>query len=107
HSTHQLLLHLLLQLHKFFFFFFQAEDGIRDDLVTGVQTCALPICHRRFRRKIWTPITSGVSMARLSRTSIASFDPMGCTSVVLRSEERRVGKSVDLGGRRVMRNKKR
>ena len=29
------------------FFFFQAEDGIRDDLVTGVQTCALPIwaCH--------------------------------------------------------------
>ena len=28
----------------FFFFFFQAEDGIRDDLVTGVQTCALPIC---------------------------------------------------------------
>src|SRR5438105_10399057 len=28
----------------FFFFFFQAEDGIRDPLVTGVQTCALPIC---------------------------------------------------------------
>src|SRR5258708_27858068 len=27
----------------FFIFFFQAEDGIRDDLVTGVQTCALPI----------------------------------------------------------------
>src|SRR5438105_7007344 len=26
------------------FFFFQAEDGIRDPLVTGVQTCALPIC---------------------------------------------------------------
>src|SRR6266849_9910638 len=26
-----------------FFFFFQAEDGIRDPLVTGVQTCALPI----------------------------------------------------------------
>src|ERR1044071_4248843 len=31
--------HLLSQ----FFFFFQAEDGIRDPLVTGVQTCALPI----------------------------------------------------------------
>src|SRR5205085_7299695 len=29
----------------FFFFFFQAEDGIRDLTVTGVQTCALPICH--------------------------------------------------------------
>src|SRR5437762_4400120 len=28
----------------FFFFFFQAEDGIRDTSVTGVQTCALPIC---------------------------------------------------------------
>src|SRR2546425_7710853 len=27
------------------FFFFQAEDGIRDKLVTGVQTCALPIWH--------------------------------------------------------------
>src|SRR2546422_3759844 len=27
-----------------FFFFFQAEDGIRDVAVTGVQTCALPIC---------------------------------------------------------------
>src|SRR6266581_6972164 len=26
-------------------FFFQAEDGIRDGRVTGVQTCALPICH--------------------------------------------------------------
>src|SRR6266478_6556193 len=29
----------------YFFFFFQAEDGIRDLTVTGVQTCALPICH--------------------------------------------------------------
>src|SRR5205085_1665192 len=31
----------------FFFFFFQAEDGIRDLTVTGVQTCALPISVRR------------------------------------------------------------
>src|SRR5256885_1851079 len=30
-----------------FFFFFQAEDGIRDYKVTGVQTCALPICASR------------------------------------------------------------
>src|SRR5205823_11333940 len=29
------------------YFFFQAEDGIRDKLVTGVQTCALPILHAR------------------------------------------------------------
>src|SRR5437764_6312275 len=30
-------------MYCFFFFFFQAEDGIRDTSVTGVQTCALPI----------------------------------------------------------------
>src|SRR6266404_8947081 len=36
----------------FFFFFFQAEDGIRDKLVTGVQTCALPISPRC--RRCWT-----------------------------------------------------
>src|SRR2546421_5371001 len=41
---------------RFYFFFFQAEDGIRDLIVTGVQTCALPIsahaaerAHRRIR----------------------------------------------------------
>src|SRR5438034_7984817 len=33
----------------FFFFFFQAEDGIRDHCVTGVQTCALPICPKQAR----------------------------------------------------------
>src|SRR5256885_5597327 len=32
------------------FFFFQAEDGIRDYKVTGVQTCALPICPNRFEK---------------------------------------------------------
>src|SRR5690606_39844760 len=31
---------------KYSYFFFQAEDGIRDFHVTGVQTCALPICDR-------------------------------------------------------------
>src|SRR5256885_8071957 len=31
---------------RMFFFFFQAEDGIRDYKVTGVQTCALPISDR-------------------------------------------------------------
>src|SRR2546430_10551016 len=36
-----------------FFFFFQAEDGIRDLTVTGVQTCALPIYEeRRFATRI-------------------------------------------------------
>src|ERR671917_1947510 len=32
-------------------FFFQAEDGIRDHCVTGVQTCALPICSLCWRRR--------------------------------------------------------
>src|SRR5947208_9925016 len=32
-----------LDMSHILFIFFQAEDGIRDDLVTGVQTCALPI----------------------------------------------------------------
>src|SRR5256885_7696551 len=43
----------------FCFFFFQAEDGIRDYKVTGVQTCALPIWYRFafefvFLRFLWT-----------------------------------------------------
>src|SRR6266850_4027266 len=37
----------------FFFFFFQAEDGIRDYKVTGVQTCALPISLRRCRLEVY------------------------------------------------------
>src|SRR6266567_7472591 len=34
------------------FFFFQAEDGIRDLTVTGVQTCALPILRHSVARKL-------------------------------------------------------
>src|SRR5947207_8307594 len=41
------LLFFFLFFFFFFFFFFQAEDGIRDHCVTGVQTCALPICGER------------------------------------------------------------
>src|SRR2546422_5838788 len=37
---------LSIKLCVIFFFFFQAEDGIRDVAVTGVQTCALPISTR-------------------------------------------------------------
>src|SRR5437660_5632144 len=42
----------------FFFFFFQAEDGIRDGHVTGVQTCALPIwnaAHLRWLARVVCP----------------------------------------------------
>src|SRR3989475_7933235 len=38
--------------HDFFFFFFQAEDGIRDLTVTGVQTCALPIWSREIGKLV-------------------------------------------------------
>src|SRR6185503_9264591 len=38
-----------MYLFIYFFFFFQAEDGIRDVAVTGVQTCALPISRRPAR----------------------------------------------------------
>src|SRR2546425_7318789 len=46
-SLATLSVHLELSLSVCFFFFFQAEDGIRDKLVTGVQTCALPISRAR------------------------------------------------------------
>src|SRR3990170_8676752 len=75
-----------------FFFFFQAEDGIRDDLVTGVQTCALPIC------------PDDVALIhRLSREELVEFLH---NKERFRSEERRWGKSVDLGGRRIIKKKK-
>src|SRR5258708_32303998 len=41
-TTYGDVLSFFILIHQFVFFF-QAEDGIRDDLVTGVQTCALPI----------------------------------------------------------------
>src|SRR5260370_5777028 len=48
----EILLYQLFLSH-WLFFFFQAEDGIRDSSVTGVQTCALPIWtrHRRQQRR--------------------------------------------------------
>src|SRR5258708_7451070 len=85
------------------FFFFQAEDGIRDDLVTGVQTCALPISvfpvagsTNWLRLKvvgfpkgsvtvtiIWSLIEAGIWRGATSPWLPALRD---------RSEERRVGK---------------
>src|SRR5437762_12412207 len=60
------------------FFFFQAEDGIRDTSVTGVQTCALPIYARRIDRR-------ALDDRREHRS-------LGECHVARRSEERRVGK---------------
>src|SRR5689334_14849381 len=47
---------------KLFFFFFQAEDGIRDGTVTGVQTCALPIFGRGGDAHSNISIQSGTSI---------------------------------------------
>src|SRR5207247_3550569 len=72
------------RLLTFFFFFFQAEDGIRDPLVTGVQTCALPISvYARARR-----FDRGVQGEQVGLVRDES-DRLG---ELLRSEERRVGK---------------
>src|SRR6266403_5218287 len=45
-----------------FFFFFQAEDGIRDLYVTGVQTCALPISPFATRVATLEPLAMNVSL---------------------------------------------
>src|SRR5260370_13879111 len=85
-------------------FFFQAEDGIRDSSVTGVQTCALPIwfstrsvCEKtpsdQGRRppaksaRFWVaPVFPQPAGAALGRT------PRRRSRIAIRSEERRVGK---------------
>src|SRR5262249_57829247 len=78
------------------FFFFEAEDGIRDWSVTGVQTCALPICCRRRRRadsddedddrQQRDPTGHARTIGRCASSRSGSWQ--GCS----RSEERRVGK---------------
>src|SRR2546430_17308870 len=87
------------------FFFFQAEDGIRDLTVTGVQTCALPIYELSI---------SGYSRGIQAYDFLVSlgewFGQSGSedeqAGTLMRSEERRVGKGVDLGGRRIIKKKK-
>src|SRR5207253_7589901 len=90
-------------------FFFQAEDGIRDGHVTGVQTCALPISvsiERKARihgvpprRRAFLSIETALAAARRAVCHFAG--PCGGVEVpnapyrktnVGRSEERRVGK---------------
>ena len=69
-----------------FFFFFQAEDGIRDTSVTGVQTCALPISAS-------ASACAAVTMAALPiATAEAGHRDRDCFLRCARSEERRVGK---------------
>src|SRR5207244_10469965 len=87
--------------------FFQAEDGIRDDLVTGVQTCALPIllktmCRKTVSMDTTTPwiscsCASGLSWAGTKGLELRGVVGVGgsapaWTNGMIRSEERRVGK---------------
>src|SRR5207302_7760681 len=96
------------------FFFFQAEDGIRDFHVTGVQTCALPISRVSGDSSTETSALSSQSSRNgligrswlSARASIVPLMPpaeapaiMSTTtrSSVLRSEERRVGEEYGSG----------
>src|SRR5690606_39395693 len=82
--------------HTHYLFFFQAEDGIRDFHVTGVQTCALPILSHSENAPIWNSI--GLSWnSRLLHSerspSLGMFSFLCCSRrLLVRSEERRVGK---------------
>src|SRR5207249_5344185 len=80
-----------------FFFFFQAEDGIRDRNVTGVQTCALPIS-TSFHRQTPNNQEGGTddeefrTIAVMDRVATTWSVLNGLTMNCVRSEERRVGK---------------
>src|SRR5207302_4353431 len=85
-------------------FFFQAEDGIRDFHVTGVQTCALPICfhqrhiaphgrHIRERREYRADDGGGLrERNQVRQRGLLSSPRITPGEVRVRSEERRVGK---------------
>src|SRR2546430_12613375 len=86
------------------FFFFQAEDGIRDLTVTGVQTCALPISANRLAscqgRAVPPTGRAGCAGSEASPERSASTPPVRAppkpstapAMSATRSEERRVGK---------------
>src|SRR2546426_5572720 len=74
-------------LHVSIFFFFQAEDGIRDYKVTGVQTCALPISSTSRSTTIFSSASDGPRRSRSTSDPRIRWAASGG-----RSEERRVGK---------------
>src|SRR5690554_7760260 len=84
----------------FFFFFFQAEDGIRDADVTGVQTCALPICididNAKEVIKMYKDFSSEMKMDAEKTRGILKESQKILENYkqkcIQRSEERRVGK---------------
>src|SRR3989449_8106061 len=76
----------LVNVLTLYFFFFQAEDGIRDVAVTGVQTCALPIFWTDSRPRSSFPPPILILLTLMMRGSLP------IRSKKSRSEERRVGK---------------
>src|SRR5687768_17719299 len=83
----------------FCFFFFQAEDGIRDVAVTGVQTCALPIYCYQYEpdRSTWVIETDeqtwrNFGFDKLGETEMLPVIERVFAEELERSEERRVGK---------------
>src|SRR5437879_13172436 len=90
------------------FFFFRAEDGIRDTSVTGVQTCALPIF------ELLAAIGDGerehfgkrAGRLELRERFVAGLPRAEVKIERLRSEERRVGKECRTGGWRQRRTRK-
>src|SRR5437762_6243300 len=90
-------------------FFFQAEDGIRDTSVTGVQTCALPIwldeviaaIGRQIEqgaRAYWVcPLVDDSEVIDLAAATERSADLSARFGADRRSEERRVGKGRGAG----------
>src|SRR2546422_4557192 len=89
-----------MYMYVLFFFFFQAEDGIRDVAVTGVQTCALPISLRDLRYVEVTVLHPDDGAYRehhallpvTDRPRTPPDEEESNRAVVRRSEERRVGK---------------
>src|SRR5437870_10885154 len=71
-------------------FFFQAEDGIRDGHVTGVQTCALPISQQVLTSNNLSRVTEAFGIPPLKEETSLNAS-LGATWRP-RSEERRVGK---------------
>src|SRR2546428_8954212 len=76
------------------FFFFQAEDGIRDLIVTGVQTCALPISRAPTLGLTTRNLTVSAAETNACVMATATERPAvgPITMTRSRSEERRVGK---------------